>query len=114
MPDCLFCRIVNKELPSQVVYENDQVLIIKDIQPVAPVHWLAIPKIHIENVRDPKLLEGNLLNSIFTGIQEVTKEAGIKENGFRVVMNYGRDAEELILHLHVHIMAGRHLSWPPG
>jgi histidine triad (HIT) family protein len=54
------------------------------------------------------------LNSIFTGIQEVTKEAGIKENGFRVVMNYGRDAEELVLHLHVHIIAGRHLNWPPG
>lgn len=114
MKDCLFCKIVAGEIPSQKIYENDQIIIFKDIQPVAPVHLLAIPKIHIHNICDANLLDPGLLSGIFSGIQEAALQLGIKENGFRVVVNYGRDAGEAVLHLHFHLLAGRHLNWPPG
>lgn len=114
MSDCLFCKIVNKEIPSQVVYENDAVVIFKDIAPVAPTHWLAIPKRHIDNIGDPRLIEGELLQSIFSAIQHVSKEQNLTENGFRVVVNYGSDAGEAVPHLHFHLIAGRKMDWPPG
>lgn len=114
MADCIFCKIIKKEIPSQIVYENDAVLIFKDINPVAPVHWLAIPKQHIDNVCDPRLLDGNLLQSIYSAIQHVAKIEGLSENGFRTVVNCGRDAGEAVPHLHFHLLAGRKLNWPPG
>ncbi len=114
MSDCIFCKIIRKEIPSEVVYENENIKIIKDIQPVAPIHLLAIPKIHIDNICDPRLLEQDLLKSIIQGIQEVSQKIGIRENGFRVIINYGRDAGEAVPHLHWHILAGRKLDWPPG
>lgn len=114
MSDCIFCKIIKKEIPSQVVYENDAVLIFKDINPTAPTHWLAIPKRHVANICDPHLIEENLLQSIFTAIQHVARNEGLAENGFRVVVNYGRDAGEAVPHLHFHIIAGRKLNWPPG
>jgi histidine triad (HIT) family protein len=77
MSDCIFCKIIKKEIPSQIVYENEQVIAIKDIQPAAPVHLLVIPKRHIDNICDPGLLEENLSNSIIKGIQEVTKNMGL-------------------------------------
>lgn len=114
MADCIFCKIIKKEIPSQIIYENDAVLIFKDINPVAPIHWLAIPKQHIDNVCDPRLIDGDLLQSIFSSIQHVAKVEGLTENGFRTVVNYGRDAGEAVPHLHFHLLAGRKLNWPPG
>jgi histidine triad (HIT) family protein len=114
MPDCIFCKIIKKEIPSQAVYENDHIIVIKDIQPAAPVHLLVIPKRHIDNICDPRLLEENLSNSIIEGIQEVTRNMGLRENGFRVVVNCGSDAGEAVPHLHWHLLAGRKLAWPPG
>lgn len=114
MSDCIFCKIVQKEIPSEVVLENDQIIIIKDIAPAAPVHLLVIPKRHIDNICDPKILEENLGEAIIKGIQDVTRNIGLRENGFRVVVNYGSDAGEAVPHLHWHIVAGRKLAWPPG
>jgi histidine triad (HIT) family protein len=114
MKDCLFCKIIAGEIPSQKVYENDQIIIFKDIQPAAPTHLLVIPKTHIDNICDAKLLNPDLLCGIFSGIQEAASKLGIKENGFRVVVNYGRDAGEAVPHLHFHLLAGRSLGWPPG
>ena len=114
MPDCIFCKIIAKEIPSQSVYENDQIIVIKDIQPVAPVHLLVISKRHIDNICDAKLLEQGLAGSIIQGIQEVTAKLGLREKGFRVVVNYGSDAGEAVPHLHWHLVAGRKLAWPPG
>lgn len=114
MSDCLFCRMVNQEIPCQVVYENEAVMIFKDIAPIAPIHWLAIPKQHIDNVGDPRLIDGKLLQSLFAAIQHVSKTEGLAENGFRVVVNYGSDAGEAVPHLHCHLIGGRKLNWPPG
>lgn len=114
MKDCLFCKIIAGEIPSQKVYENDQIIIFKDIQPVAPVHLLAIPKIHIDNICDVNLVDHELLSGMFSGIQEAATQLGLKENGFRIVANYGPDAGEAVPHLHFHLLAGRRLNWPPG
>ncbi len=114
MSDCIFCKIVNREIPSQIVYENDQIVIFKDIQPVAPVHLLAIPKQHIDNLCDPQLVAVDLLTGLIQGIQTAVREANLMEDGFRVVVNYGPNAGEAVHHLHFHIIAGRMLAWPPG
>jgi histidine triad (HIT) family protein len=112
--DCLFCKIANKEIPSQVVFEDDQVIVFKDIEPVAPIHILLIPKIHVSNIADSKLVENGLATHMVTVIQKVADQLQLKENGFRVVINCGRDAGEAVHHLHYHIIAGRSLGWPPG
>jgi len=114
MAECIFCKIIQKEIPSQIVLENDQIIVIKDIAPAAPVHLLVIPKHHVANICDPKILEENLSQAIIQGIQDVTQKMGLRENGFRVIVNYGSDAGEAVPHLHWHIVAGRKLGWPPG
>jgi histidine triad (HIT) family protein len=114
MSDCIFCKIIQKEIPSQVVLENEQIIVIKDIAPTAPIHLLVIPKRHIDSICDPKLLEENLGQAIIKGIQDVTQNIGLRENGFRVVVNFGSDAGEAVPHLHWHVVAGRKLGWPPG
>lgn len=114
MSDCLFCKIIDKEIPGQVVYEDDLILIFKDINPQAPVHLLAIPKKHIANICDPKLLEDGVAVAIFSAVGKVVSQMGIEEDGFRVVVNRGKNAGEAVPHLHFHILAGRALDWPPG
>jgi histidine triad (HIT) family protein len=108
--ECIFCKIIAGEIPGQKVFENEQVLVIKDIKPVAPVHLLAIPKVHVANVCDPKLLEENLLVSLYGAIQQVSRDLDLRGGGFRVVSNYGRDAGETIPHFHMHVIAGRMLE----
>jgi len=108
--DCLFCRIINKELPSQIVLENDQALVIKDIKPVAPIHLLVIPKTHVDNICDSRLLETEILNSLYASIQEIVRKLKLEESGCRIVSNCGRDAGETVPHLHFHIIAGRQLD----
>ncbi|HEX3048579.1 MAG TPA: HIT domain-containing protein [Bacillota bacterium] len=110
MGECLFCKIIAGEIPSQKVFENDKVVVIKDIKPVAPVHLLVLPKIHVANVCDPKLLEGDLLAALYGAIGQVSFDLNLRGNGFRVVSNYGRDAGETIPHFHIHILAGRMLE----
>jgi len=112
--DCIFCKIVQGEIPSQKVYENEQIIIINDVQPIAPVHWLVIPKYHISNICDPKVVADKLPEAIFQTIQEATMNSGLFKDGFRVVVNYGQDAGLTVPHLHFHIIGGRKLAWPPG
>jgi histidine triad (HIT) family protein len=112
--DCIFCKIINKEIPGQIVFESEQVLIFKDIHPVAPLHLLVIPKKHVDNICDPELLKDNLPEAIFKSIQHVVSDLGVQENGFRVVVNCGPDAGEAVPHLHFHMIAGRNFTWPPG
>ena len=109
--DCLFCKIAAGEIPSAKVYEDDRVLVFKDINPVAPVHLLAIPKEHIQSVDAVDASNCELVGYIFTVIAKVAKEQGLT-NGYRVVSNIGADGGQSVPHLHFHILGGKELAWP--
>ncbi|NLC52532.1 MAG: histidine triad nucleotide-binding protein [Firmicutes bacterium] len=114
MTDCIFCQIVRKEIPAQILLETEEVLAFKDINPVAPRHILLIPKKHISSVMDPQLPTApQLTAALFSAIQQLMGEADAKD-GFRVVINRGAHAGESVPHLHLHLLSGRELAWPPG
>ena len=110
---CLFCRIVRREIPAAVVAESDAALAFRDVNPQAPLHALVVPKRHVaslaEAADDPALV-GELSRLAV----QVAREAGYGDSGFRTVVNTGRDAGQTVFHLHLHVLAGRALSWPPG
>lgn len=110
MEDCIFCKIVNGEIPSNKVYEDDNVLAFKDLNPQMPVHILVIPKQHIDSIVDLKEENEVLVGKIFTAINKIAKEIGIEKNGFRVISNCGQDAGQTVKHLHFHILAGKKMS----
>lgn len=114
MKDCLFCRIVNKEIPSDVVYEDEQVLAFKDINPQAPVHVLVIPKAHYDNLAAAVRADAALVARSLSVLAEIAKELGLEETGHRVVANTGRDGFQTVNHLHFHLLGQRKLGWPPG
>ena len=111
---CIFCKIVNKEIPCTKVYEDEKILAFKDINPSAPVHVLIIPKEHITSVN--YINEGNaeVVGHIFATIAKLAKELGIDESGYRVVTNIGMQGGQSVEHLHFHLLGGRNLGWPPG
>jgi histidine triad (HIT) family protein len=110
---CLFCKIVNKEVPSTVVYEDEQVLAFNDIRPAAPVHVLLIPKAHFDSVAD--VPAGDPLVSILTErAVQVASQLGIAAEGFRLVFNNGDNGGQTVYHLHLHLLGGRFMTWPPG
>ena len=110
MNDCIFCKIIKKEIPSSVVYEDNEILAFKDINPVAPIHILVIPKKHIESLVDLKQEDELLIGKIYTVINKIAKQEGIEKNGFRVVVNCGEDGGQEVKHLHFHILGGRKLG----
>jgi len=105
---CLFCKIVNKEIPSNVVAENDHFLAFHDINPKAPVHILVIPKVHVQSFHE---VDGSALAGISTFIQEVAQKVGIDESGYRVITNIGENGGQEVMHLHFHILGGAKLKW---
>lgn len=110
MSDCIFCKIANGEIPSELVYENKHVAAFSDINPAAPVHILVIPKCHVESLNE--LEDKNLMAELLSGVKEVTKKLGIKD--YRTVINTGKGAGQEVFHIHLHIISGRPLKWPPG
>ncbi|NCO38403.1 MAG: histidine triad nucleotide-binding protein [Armatimonadetes bacterium CG_4_10_14_3_um_filter_66_18] len=112
--DCLFCRIASKEIPSNVVYEDEQVLAFLDLNPQAPTHVLVIPKRHVANLLDAAPTQQDLLGYLMLKCAEVARQLGIGEGGFRVVANCGPDGGQTVGHLHFHVLGGRALTWPPG
>ncbi|HRD02803.1 MAG TPA: histidine triad nucleotide-binding protein [Candidatus Saccharicenans sp.] len=114
MTDCLFCHIINKEIPSKLVYEDEQVLAFEDIKPQAPVHLLIIPKRHIASLKEAEENDQNLLGYILLAARKIARDKGLAESGFRLVINTGPDAGQEVYHLHVHLLGGRGLGWPPG
>jgi histidine triad (HIT) family protein len=112
--DCLFCRIVRKEVPAKIVFENERVLAFEDIRPKAPVHVLVIPKDHFASLNDAPAGAEALLGEILLRAREIAREKGIGESGYRIVLNTARDAGQEVLHIHFHILGGRRLAWPPG
>jgi diadenosine tetraphosphate (Ap4A) HIT family hydrolase len=113
-PNCLFCKIAAGEIPAKKVLETDDILIFEDIHPKSPIHLLAIPKKHVENLIDLQVGDGPLLAALFQGIKTVAENKKIVTPGFRAVVNNGPDAGQEVMHLHFHILAGRKLAWPPG
>ncbi len=111
--DCLFCKIVNGEIPSSKVYEDDTVLAFNDINPEAPVHILLIPKVHISSMADIDETNSSVVAHIFEVAAQIAREKGFSD-GFRVVSNCGDSAGQTVKHLHFHLMAGRDFSWPAG
>ncbi len=112
--DCIFCRIIAKELPSKIVYEDEAVIAFEDIEPKAPVHVVLIPKMHVdrlENVKDCKIIA-----DLFEAVKKIVSNlsGGDLKDGYRVVVNSGGDGGQTVSHLHFHIMGGRQMKWPPG
>lgn len=114
MPNCIFCKIVNGEIPCSKVYEDEKVLAFKDINPAAPTHVLVIPKQHIQSVLEFNEDNISITIDIFKAINKIAKEMEIDEDGFRVVANTGMNGGQTVAHLHYHILGGRSLQWPPG
>jgi diadenosine tetraphosphate (Ap4A) HIT family hydrolase len=112
--DCLFCRIVAGQLPSTHVYEDDEVIAIRDIAPRAPTHILLLPRRHIASALDLTEADGPLLGRLFQVAAELARSEGIAEAGYRLVSNVGRWGGQSVDHLHVHLMGGRPFEWPPG
>lgn len=108
--DCIFCKIVAGEIPSTKVYEDDQVLAFNDINPVAPVHVLVIPKKHLASVNDLTAQDSTMLGHLFAACQHVAREKGIAETGYRVVTNAGKDSGQVVFHLHFHVIGGKSLG----
>lgn len=115
MENCIFCRIAQKELSSEVVYESDQVIAFRDVAPVAPTHILVIPKEHIPAVHHLSNEQRSILMpAIFEAIDQLVQQENLAENGFRVVNNTGEQGGQTVNHLHFHLLGGRSLQWPPG
>lgn len=114
MADCLFCKIAAKELPAEVVWEDEQLIAIKDIHPVAPTHILLIPKKHIMSLNDVAEEDKELMGHIQVTAAELAKDLNLAENGYRLVNNCGEQGGQTVLHIHYHLLGGRHLGWPPG
>ena len=112
--NCLFCRILKSEIPSKAVYEDDSVYAFEDINPQAPVHVLIIPKKHIATLNDLKHSDTVLLAAIFEAAKKIAKDKGIADSGYRAVFNVNRDAGMAVAHLHLHLLGGRPMAWPPG
>lgn len=114
MSDCIFCKIVNGEIPSSKLYEDDKVLAFKDINPEAPIHILVIPKQHIQSILELDSSNISIVVDIFEAINKIAKQLGIDRDGFRVVTNVGVNGGQAVSHLHYHVLGGRNLKWPPG
>ena len=114
MTTCLFCNIVARAIPAQVVLENEHVLAFRDIRPVAPVHALVIPKRHITGVHDVTAEDVQLVGQLLLAARDAAEQLGLGECGYRLVMNQGADAGQSVAHLHCHVIGGRPMAWPPG
>ncbi len=111
---CIFCRIVRREIPAEIVHETDAVLAFRDTRPVAPTHVLVVPKRHVEAVREAADTDGELLGQVLLGVRDVAQKLGLAHDGYRIVVNNGEAAGQTVFHLHAHLLGGRGLAWPPG
>ena len=113
-PDCLFCKILNGDIPADVVYETDKVLAFRDVNPQAPTHVLIIPRRHIAMINDISSDDAQEVGLLFAAAGEIAKAEGFSDDGYRVVMNCGEAAGQTVFHLHLHLLGGRTFGWPPG
>lgn len=114
MADTLFTKIIKREIPAKVVHEDDRSIAIRDINPKAPTHILVIPKQVIPRIGDAKSEDEGVLGHLLIVAAEIARKEGIDKTGYRLVINHGKDAGESVPHLHVHLLGGRSMAWPPG
>lgn len=114
MEDCLFCKIAKGEIPSEKVYEDDKVYAFYDINPEAPVHFLVIPKEHIQSANNLNDNNADVISHIFKVINKLVVELNIADKGYRIVNNCGEDGGQTVNHIHFHVLGGRNMQWPPG
>ena len=112
--DCLFCRIVSGDVPADVVYESDEAIAFRDINPQAPTHVLVIPRKHIATINDLEDGDAGLVGSLYRAAKAIAAAEGIADAGYRAVMNCNEGAGQSVFHIHLHVLGGRALSWPPG
>lgn len=114
MLDCLFCQVVNRDIAGSIVYEDDRVLAFNDINPQAPTHVLLIPKQHIASLNDLAPGDDQLIGELVRRSAAIAKERGLAAGGYRTVFNTNRDAGQSVFHIHLHLLGGRVMAWPPG
>ena len=114
MEECVFCKIEKKEIPAEIVYEDDCCLAFRDINPQAPVHILIIPRRHIPSILELKEEDCELMGRMYLVANELARKEGIADRGFRVLINCGPEAGQAVFHIHMHLLGGRKLGWPPG
>lgn len=114
MSDCLFCKMVNGEIQPDTIFENDQVLAFRDINPQAPTHILVIPKRHITSLNDLTESDAGIVGQMYLAAQQIARQQGIAESGYRTLVNCGDDGGQTVFHLHLHLLGGRIMHWPPG
>lgn len=114
MSDCLFCNIVSGDIPADVVHESAGVIAFRDISPKAPTHILIVPREHISTVNDLQPAHESIVGSLFSAAKEIAADAGIAESGYRLVMNCNEGAGQSVFHIHLHLLGGRPMRWPPG
>lgn len=112
--DCVFCEIVRREIPADIVYEDDLSIAFRDIKPQAPTHILVIPKNHIRTVVESTKEDKPLLGHLIYVANDIAKKQGISQRGFRLVVNCGLQSGQTVWHMHVHLLGGRYMNWPPG
>jgi len=114
MEDCIFCKIIKKEIPASTVYEDERIVAFNDIHPQAPVHILLIPKEHYASLNDIPEEKKDILNHLLLKAREIAREKEIAEKGYRIVINTARESGQEVLHVHFHLLGGRQMTWPPG
>ena len=114
MEDCLFCKIVNKEIPAELIFEDDRIVAFNDINPQAPIHILIIPKEHFASLNDVPEEKKDILGHILARARQIAQNIGIQESGYRIVLNTARDSGQEVFHIHFHMLGGRRMTWSPG
>ncbi len=114
MEDCIFCKIINKEIPAKIIYEDEYIVAFEDINPKAPVHLLIIPKDHFSSLNDIPADKQELLGHIVLQARKLAEKKGIKDMGYRIVLNTGKNSGQEVFHIHFHLLGGRQMTWPPG
>ena len=112
--DCLFCKIAGGDIPADVVFESESVIAFRDVNPQAPTHVLVIPRKHVATINDLEPGDEPLVGDLYMAAKQVAADEGISESGFRTVMNCNKGAGQSVFHIHLHVLGGRSLSWPPG
>lgn len=114
MTDCLFCKIRDGEIPADIVFENDDVIAFNDVNPQAPIHIIIIPKKHIPTTNDVKDSDELIMGKLFIAAKNIADEKSVSDEGYRLVVNCNEKAGQTVFHIHMHLLAGRSMTWPPG